>query len=247
MFGKNGIKQKGISEMDTTHVVFLSLSTSFFLFSIVNTVLSIFNLSYAINNKILLCFALYAVLFSFFTSSYVNPKVKSIGLFTLPLSTAVLVFLAVHFKVDLNGLNNGLSLIALSISISLLPFRTLQESTENEMKEKMTEQISYLKGQIARLNDTNKKDRDELMKNWKDAVNQLGATVEDYKKSNSEVIRLRRELEETNRNFSDFAMQCEYEKKDIVEEHELYLYENGLHIEELERQIEELKKQKEDT
>lgn len=233
--------------MDITHIVFLSLSSSFFLFSIINTGLSIFNLSYAINNKLLLCFALYAILFSFFSSSYVNSKVKSIGLFTLPLSTGVLVLLAVHFKVDLNGLNNGLSLIALSISISLLPFRTLQESTEKKMKGKMIEEISYLKGQIARLNDTNKRDRDELMKNWKGTVDQLGATVEDYTKLSSETTQLRRELEEMTRNFSDFALQCEYEKKDMIEEHELYLYENGRHIEELERQIEEFKKQKEDA
>lgn len=242
-----GTKQKPIYEMDTTHIVFLSLSGSFFLFSIINTLLSIFNLSYEINNKVLLCFALYAILFSLFTSSYVSPKVKSIGLFTLPLSIGLLVFLAIHFNVDLNGLNNGLSLIALSISISLLPFRTMEEVAEKEMKGKMIEEIAYLKEEIARKNDSHQADKDELMKNWRGTLDQLEITLDDYRKLSSEMNLVKNELEKTKLEFSQYADHCEFEKQEMMDRHSLESYYDAQHIEKLEQQIHELKKQKEDA
>lgn len=233
--------------MDTTHIVFLSLSGSFFLFSIGNTVLSIFNLSYAINNKILLCFALYAILFSLFTSSYVSPKVKSIGLFTLPLSISILFFLAVFFDVDLNGLNNGLSLIALSISIFLLPFRTLEEAVEKEMNEKNIEEIAYLKSEITRLQNEIKDDRETSKESWNKTNNQLESSLADYRKLVSEKALLQQELQVAEWDLSTLAGQYEYEKNDMIEEHERTLYYYEQHVEELERQIDELKKQKEDA
>lgn len=240
----NGTKQNTIYEMDTTHIVFLSLSGSFFLFSIINTLLSIFNLSYEINNKVLLCFALYAILFSFFTSSYVSPKVKSIGLFTLPLSISLLVFLAIHFNVDLNGLNNGLSLIALSISISLLPFRTMEEVAEKEMKAKMIEEIAYLKEEIARKDDIYKSDKGELLKNWRSTLDQLETTFDDYRELSSEMIRVKNELEKTKVQFSQYVDQCEVEKHEMMERYELESFYDHQHAERLEQEIKELKEQK---
>jgi hypothetical protein len=242
-----GKKQKTIYEMDTTHIVFLSLSGSFFLFSIINTVLSIFNSSYEINNKVLLSFALYAILFSLFTSSYVSPKVKSIGLFTLPFSISLLVFLAIHFNVDLNGLNNGLSLIALSISISLLPFRTMEEVAEKEMKGKMFEEIAYLKGEITRQNHSHKADKDELMKNWRGTLDQLEITLDDYRKLSSEMNLVTKELEKTKLEFSQYADHCELEKREMMDRYELESYYDSQHVEKLQQEIYELKKQKEDA
>lgn len=242
-----GAEQKKIYEMDTTYIVFLSLSGTFFLFSIGNTVLSIFNLSYAINNTILLCFALYAILFSLLTSSYVNPKVRSVGLFTLPLSITFLVSLATYFDVDLNGLNNGLSLIALSISIFLLPFRTSEEAVKRERNEKNIEEIADLKGEITRLQNEFKNERESLMETWKRTIDQLEDSVDDYRKLVSEKVLLQQELEKTKQDMSDLSVHHEYEKKDIIDEYELNLYDSGHYIEKLERQIDELKKQKEDA
>ena len=230
--------------MDATHVVFLSFSAGFFVLSVVNTVLSVFNLTYPLNNPILLFVALYAILFSFVNSSYFSSKFKFAGLFSLPFLVSLLVFLAIHYHVDLNGLNNGLSLIALSISIFLLPFRTFEEAVEREMNDRNIREIAYLKNEIDRINISHKEHTDVLMNEWKDAVEHVRNITDEYVELTSKYLRLERELDESKSDIKMIGTQHEYEKTDMVEEFELNMYQNQQEIEKLEREIEELKKQK---
>lgn len=226
--------------MDATHVVFLSFSSVFFLFSVVNTILSFFNLTYPLNSPILLFVALYAILFSLFNSSYFNSNIKLVGLFIIPFFITPLVLLAIYYDVDLTGLNNGLSLVALAVSILFLTFRTFEEAVEREMNDRNIEEIEYLKNQINRQEVSHKEVKDLLMGEWKIAV-------EEIRKVNADNIRLERELDDSKGDITAIATQHQYEKTDMVEEFELHMYQNQQEIEKLEREIEELKKQKEDA
>lgn len=139
--------------MDITHIVFLSFIIFFFGFSLLNTFLSIYGSSFKINDRVLLFIALYAISFSFFTSAYVKKSLQKTMLLILPALVWALVLTAVYFKINLNELNNNLSLIALSISIFLLPFRTFQQAVENEIREENVNQISRLNQERENLRD----------------------------------------------------------------------------------------------
>lgn len=227
-------------KMDITHVVFLSFIILFFAFSLLNTVLSFYGSSFKIDDRILLFIALYAISFSFFTSAYVKKSIQKSMLFILPFLVLALVFTASFLKINLNELNNNLSLIALSISIFLLPFRTFQQKVENEFREENITEISRLKEEREILM-KDLQERFEEVKNITESRNNDTRKSMDEKHSlNLEIDKLKRELEETHNAMNDLDRYFNYEKSQIEREHEYRSMEDTMHIVKLEENIKEL-------
>lgn len=237
---------------DITHIVFLSFIVPLLLFSIVNTWLSIFNQSYAINDRLLLGASLYAIIFSLLTSSYVKGKFKVIGLFILPVLVYYLALLAAEHKVDLDGVNNGLSLIALSISIMILPFRTRQEEIEKEMNLKNIEEISDLKKQIEEIHNSNKEQRIKSNAQFKEIIDNAQAdhkfereekrkVIEQNKKLNEEIGSLKEKLHAIEINMMDLDRHFKYEKNQMEYEFGVTSGNDAMEIERLKEEISKLK------
>lgn len=245
-------------KIDVTHIVFLSFIVPLLLFSLFNTSLSILNESYKINDRLLLFASLYAISFSLFTSSYVKGKIKTVGLFILPVLVFFLVLLAIKYKVDLNGLNNSLSLIALSISIIILPFRTLQEVVDKELNIKNIKEISDLKKQIEQMQNSEKEQAKIRYKHIKEIIDNAhqDRNYEAKEKlkvieQNLELIRevdlLNVRLEEAHKNMRDLDRHFNYEKNEMQNEYENAADHDAIEIENLKKKIIELKEQKEDA
>lgn len=90
---------------------------------------------FVVPNSLFLGAAILALTLSF-AASLKNGFARSIVVNSISVIVAVLVAAAVFLKLDLNALNNGLSLLALSFSFMLLPSKTNKEKMEKEVAEK---------------------------------------------------------------------------------------------------------------
>ncbi|MGE6556185.1 hypothetical protein [Exiguobacterium artemiae] len=232
-------------KMDVTHIVFLSFIILFFAFSLLNTVLSFYGSSFKIDDRILLFIALYAISFSFFTSAYVKKSIQKSMLFILPFLVLALVFVASSLKINLNELNNNLSLIALSISIFLLPFRTFQQKVENEFREENITEISQLKEERENLmNDL--QERFEEVKNITELRNNdIRKSMDEKHNLNLEIDKLKRDLEETYNTMNELDRHFNYEKSQIERDYDHRAMEDGMYIAKLEEKIKELEAESE--
>lgn len=227
--------------MDITHIVFLSFIIFFFGFSLLNTFLSIYGSSFKINDRVLLFIALYAISFSFFTSAYVKKSLQKTMLLILPALVWALVLTAVYFKINLNELNNNLSLIALSISIFLLPFRTFQQAVENEIREENVNQISRLNQERENLRDDLQKSFQEVKDITDSRNNEIRQSTDEKHKLNLQIDKLKRDSEEVYNTMNELSRYYEYEKSQMEREHDQLSSEDSRRIIELEENIKELK------
>lgn len=240
--------------MDVTHIVFLSFIIFFFGFSLLNTGLSFYGSSFKIDDRILLFIALYAISFSFFTSNYIKKNIQNIMLFSLPFLVLGLVMTASYLRINLNELNNNLSLIALSLSIFLLPFRTFQQEVEKESREESINEISRLKGEIQSLNSSFGEERQMLMSDLNSTFHEIKIitelrnsetrkNIDENHKLLLENEKLKREVQEVYSNMNDLDRHFNYEKSQMEREYEHTSMEDSMNIVKLEGVIKKLEEE----
>lgn len=124
-----------------------------------------------------------------FVASLKNGFTKSIIVNFIAVIVSVLVAVAVFLKLDLNALNNGLSLLALSFSFMFLPSKTNKEKMEKEVAEKnrlkVIEQnkiIDDLKNRNEELEES-ESNKDIYIKSLEQKKSMLSMKLEEIKES----------------------------------------------------------------
>lgn len=161
-----------------------------------------------------------------FVASLKNGFTKSIIVNFIVVIVALFVAVAVFLKLDLNALNNGLSLLALSFSFMFLPSKTNKEKMEKEVAEenrlKVIEQnklIDDLKSRNEELKESefNKNISIESLEQKKSMLSMRLAEIEEslipkyqemLKKSESELKELRIDLNDE----SKYVTREDYDK-----------------------------------
>lgn len=161
-----------------------------------------------------------------FVASLKNGFTKSIIVNFIVVIVALFVAVAVFLKLDLNALNNGLSLLALSFSFMFLPSKTNKEKMEKEVAEenrlKVIEQnklIDDLKSRNEKLKESefNKNISIESLEQKKSMLSMRLAEIEEslipkyqemLKKSESELRELRIDLNDE----SKYVTREDYDK-----------------------------------
>lgn len=180
---------------------------------------------FVVPNTLFLGAAILALTLSF-VASLKNGFTKSIIVNFIVVIVALFVAVAVFLKLDLNALNNGLSLLALSFSFMFLPSKTNKEKMEKEVAEenrlKVIEQnklIDDLKSRNEELKESefNKNISIESLEQKKSMLSMRLAEIEEslipkyqemLKKSESELRELRIDLNDE----SKYVTREDYDK-----------------------------------
>ena len=165
--------------VDESDSLVMSLGISILFFSILVT-FGWFN----IPDPLFLATAIFALYFSF-AMSYKNSILKTIFLIlTFPITTYS-VFIIQELTTDLNRINNGLSLLALSFSLLFMPIKKLEEKTSKKISANNEKLIERQDVYITTL---------ELNNQRLDAIN--NSLIADFKRVSSEIDRLQNDLSE---------------------------------------------------
>lgn len=163
--------------VDESDSLVMSLGISILFFSILVT-FGWFN----IPDPLFLATAVFALYFSL-AMSYKNSIIKTIFLtLTFPITTYS-VFIIQELTTDLNRINNGLSLLALSLSLLFMPIKKLEEKTSKKISASNEKLIEKQDVYISTL---------ELNNQRLDEIN--NSLIDDLKRFSSEIDRLRHEL-----------------------------------------------------
>lgn len=215
-------------KIDDSHRIIRSFGIGLLIMSI----LSILNFSF-FPDYLFLASAVFALCLSSFTSNYLKGTVKDRLLDAIIPITVVICFLAIYFKMDLNNLNNGLSLLALSFSIFLLPTRKITELKEKEKAEINMQKLITQETDLKNIKEKNFALSNQL-KNEKTLVSEHIIKEDVY---NKRLIKQESDLKELKDEKSELD-------KNLKEMHSLitkYKSEEKSHTERSNKQQEELK------
>lgn len=132
-----------------------------------------------IPNPLFLATAVFALYFSL--TSMMKPSFyKTIAMsLTFPL-TAFLVLKLMDYHVDINTINNGLSLIALSISLIIIP--------RQKIKQRSRSKVNKLKNDII-------KDLSDVVDRQNNVIDSMQTSLDEYKTLSAEIKSIKAELE----------------------------------------------------
>lgn len=141
--------------------------------------------SFSIPNPLFLATAVFALYFSI-VSLFKTGNFKTNSMIaTFPL-TSIIVFTLINFHVDINNINNGLSLMALSVSLMIIPYQ--------KGKERSQLKIAILKNDIILEQDQTIRKQEKIIATLEKSIDDLNKALVQTEEVSKEIDALKDEL-----------------------------------------------------
>lgn len=141
--------------------------------------------SFSIPNALFLATAVFALYFSVISLFKTGNLKTYFMIATFPL-TSMIVYAIIYFDLNVNNINNGLSLLALSVSLMIIPYQ--------KSKERSKMKISKLKNEMILEQDEGIRKRDEIIKALEKSIEDLNKALVQTEEVSKEIDLLKDEL-----------------------------------------------------